>query len=119
MNFLVNTIVKNGCTAYYYRQQSLGQGNVFTPVCQSFYSLGVSGQTSSLGRHPSEQTPPPRPTPPRQTTSWADPRKADDTTTPKPPPLPHQGRHHHPQAPSPCEMATEVGGTHPSEMHSC
>ena len=51
----------------------LGQGNVFTPVCQSFCSQGVVytplRQTLPQGRHPSRQTapgqthPPPRQTP--------------------------------------------------------
>ena len=41
-------------------KRSLGQGNVFAPVCQSFCSReGVMVYTPSLGRQPPRQTPPP------------------------------------------------------------
>ena len=75
------------------RKWSLGQGNVFTPVCQPFCSQG--GWTP-LGRHLSEQTP-----------YWADMSHADT----------HPG-HTHPQVDTP-ETATEAGGTHPTGMYSC
>ena len=69
-------------TQYFpFAKRSLGQGNVFTPVCQSFCSQGegclphcmlghtlqadTPGQTSSLGRHPAPRlTPPHGQTPP-------------------------------------------------------
>ena len=48
----------------FYRPQTLGQGNVFTPVCQSFCSQGVRGVC---------------PSPWMQTQGWADPLlDADD-----------------------------------------
>ena len=48
-------------------KRSLGQGKVFTPVCQSFC---LGGWCTPQSRHPSRQTP----TPSRQTPypSWAD-----------------------------------------------
>ena len=70
------------------RKQRLGQGNVFTPICQSFCSRGsLSGQTPPADIPPSGQ--------------------------PLDRHLPTLGRHPLP------EMATEVGGTHPTGMHSC
>ena len=89
------------------RKRSLGQGNVFTPVCQSFCSQGEEHSLGvhPLGRHPPRQTPPPGQKP--------------------------QGRHHLPlgrnpkadtplarHPPSP-ETATEAGGMHPTGIHSC
>ena len=51
-------------------KRNLGQGNVFTPVCQSFCSRGVSPWTDTI---PSQTPTPPRQTPPRQTPPrWAD-----------------------------------------------
>ena len=46
------------------RERSLGQGNVFTPVCH-FVHRG-RGREGVCGRHPPRQNPP-RQTPPRQT----------------------------------------------------
>ena len=47
---------------YYRPQTKLRQSNVFTPVCQSFYSQGgvwqtPPGQTPSPGSHPQADTP--------------------------------------------------------------
>ena len=82
--------------------RSLGQGNVFTPVCQSFCSQGVfaSGSGGCLP-HPLDT--------PLETPPW--------THT-------HPGHTHSPQThthlDSPLvEVATEAGGTHPTGMHSC
>ena len=82
----------------------LRQGNVFTPVCQSFCS-----QTPPPGQTPPGQTipPPPEQTPP-PSACW-------DTQPPAQcmlgyTPLPvHTG----------IDMATAADGTHPTGMHSC
>ena len=82
----------------------LRQGNIFTPVCQSFCSQGVSA--SGLGgvcQTPPRQTPPhPGQIPPGQTPPWAD--------TPL-------GRH----PPARCMLGygQQAGGTHPTGMHTC
>ena len=70
------------------RKQSLRQGNVFTPVCDSVHGGGSAPLHAGihplgrhpldrhpLGRHPQADTPrqtPPGQTPPRQTPPWAD-----------------------------------------------
>ena len=75
------------------RKRSLGQGNIFTSVCQEFCPQG--GVSASVhagipppgpGRHPRDQAPP-RPGTPRAE---------------------HAGRY-----------SQRVGGTHPTGMHSC
>ena len=45
---------------YYRPQTKLRKGNVFTPVCQSFCSGGVSGPVHAGIRHPTGRHPPPK-----------------------------------------------------------
>ena len=73
------------------RKRSLGQGNVFTPVCHS-----VHGGCLPLGAGVT-----PLNTPPGHT------------------PLDNPRTHTHPGHIPPGEMAIEAGGTHPTGMHSC
>ena len=107
------------------------EGYVFTPVCQSFCSQGVSasvyagihtppwadtpsGQTPPMGRHPLGRYPlsrhPPAQTPPReQTPPWG-----ADTS----------GSRHPPGADTPCAVhagryGQQAGSTHPAGMHTC
>ena len=92
------------------RKRSLWQGNVFTPVCQSFCSQGEE--------HPPRSTPPRQTPPPGQKPQGR-------------PPLPDTplGRHHPrpprqtPPSPDtlppPPQTATEAGGTHPTGIHYC
>ena len=92
------------------RKLSLGQGNVFTPVCDSFHggclthcmliytplSRHSPRQTPPMADTPWEDTPPPRQTPPRADgPSWAD--APQDTT----------------------EYGQQTGGTYPTGMHTC
>ena len=51
------------------------------------------------------------------TCNWAE-GVADTSWTDTPPGADPLGRHH-PRPPPPSETATEVGGTHPTGMHSC
>ena len=89
----------------------LRQGNIFTGVCQSFCSHGVSARhpppwtDTPVGKSPG-QTPPGQ-TPPRQT-----------------PHFPVHAGIHTPSAQwmlgyTPLPAATAADGTHPSGMHSC
>ena len=74
-------------------KRSLGQGNVFTPVCYSV-RRGVCVADTLAGRHP-----------------WVDiPPSKTDTLRQTPPPR---------QTPLPPKMVNEAGGTHPTGMHSC
>ena len=66
------------------------EGNVFTPVCDSVHRGCVPVCNGQGGVHPQADTP--QTDTPRQTPPWTD---------------------------TPTEMATEVGGTHPTGMHSC
>ena len=126
----------------------LWEGNVFTPVCQSFCSRGGGGEVSQhamdrdvcipacngvsasgsrgctpLDRHPLSRHPP-RQTHKslgRHTTPETDTTTQTDTPpgqTPYPQTPPGQ-RHPPRQTPTPPKMATEAGGTHPTGMHSC
>ena len=114
----------NYCIHLYRPQTKLREGNVFTPVCQSFCSRGGGvgvclsacwdtspGQTPhpppdiSLDRHPPGQTPP------MPSACW-------DTHTPCPV---HVGIHPHPPCPvhAGIDTATAADGMHPTGMHSC
>ena len=72
----------------------LRQGNVFTPVCQSFRSQGWGSASVHAGIHPRVDTPLGR-HPPGRHPPWVD----------TPPPL--------------GQTATAADGTHPTGMHSC
>ena len=78
------------------RKRSVGQGNIFTGVCQLFCPEMCCGERSVVkegcGRHS-----PPSPGPRR-----------------RPPPLDSEA-----DTPLPVETATGAGGTHPTGMHSC
>ena len=113
-------------TNFYYPQTKLREGNVFTPVCQSFCSEGGGGSAQppyadlGIGQTPLDadpladlggvgQTPldgePPRWTPPpEQTTSCMQtPPHAD-------PPW---------MKPHPPEIRQQAGSTHPTGMYTC
>ena len=92
----------------YRPQTKLRKGNVFTPVCKSFWSQGgVSqhawGKTHSLGRQPLGKHPP-ADTPPAQCMLGYTPSLPSAWLEYMPPPPP---------------AATAADGTHPSGMHSC
>ena len=92
------TILKYRDCLFTARKRSLGQGNIFTPVCQSFCSRG-EGSTWAGTLPPGPGTPQTRYTPP------------GTRYPPKPgtPPLAvHAGRYRQ-----------QAGGTHPTGMHSC
>ena len=82
----------------------LGQGYVFTGVCNSVHRGGVSasvhaGIHTPLGADtPWEQTPPGADTPPEQTPPWS---------------------RHHPAAEHAGRYGQRAGGTHPTGMQSC
>ena len=88
------------------RKRSLGQGNVFTPVCQSFCSRGGGVSQHTMRQTPSHPDTPPRQTPPLSRTLLG--RH----------PL---GRHPQRQTPSPDTMGygLQVDGTHGTGMHTC
>ena len=81
------------------RKRSLGQGNIFTPVCHSVHGGGSASVHDGIPPFPPDQaspdqSPPPKPgTPPR---------------TRHPPGAEHAGRY------GQC-----AGGTHPTGMQSC
>ena len=90
----------------------LGQGNVFTGVCDSVNREGGLPQCM-LGYHPTwEQTPPPGSRHTHTPRTRLPPLGAD---TPPPGPDP-PGSRHPPGADPPCQQAA---GTHPTGMHSC
>ena len=81
------------------RKRSLGQGNIFTPVCHSVHKGGVPGQVPpSPGQVHPPGTPPGRFTPGGRYTSGRY----------TPPGAVHAGRY-----------GQQAGGTHPTGMHSC
>ena len=87
------------------RKRSLGQGNIFAPVCHSVH------RGEYLGRYPPGQVHPLAGTPP-----WAGTPPLAGTPTPlagTPP-----GSRYPPQQ---CMLGCgqQVGGTHPTGMHSC
>ena len=92
LNSLVNNSLSIGTS-----NRSLGQGNVFTSVCQSFCSQGYAcmppGTYAPLGMHDS-----PSPV----------------TQAPMPPGHARPPGMHTPPRDGQC-----VGGTHPTGMHSC
>ena len=97
----------------------LWQGNVFTPVCQSFCSQGVCVCLRSRGclPHHSRQTPPWADTP----TPWADIPQADIPTpwadTPQPDtPTPWADT---PQADTPCPVHSGIHTPPVTRMHTC
>ena len=59
------------CKVHFYRpQRSCGQGNIFTPVCNSVHRGGSASVHAGIP-HPSPQTRPPQDqTPPEQTPPW-------------------------------------------------
>ena len=87
----------------YHLQTKLQKGNVFTPVCQSFCSEGMSSSLH-VGIHN-----PPGQTPPGQTPPWA------DTQPPGQTPIP-EGRHPSPWANTPLGRHPP-GHTHPLGRH--
>ena len=100
---LENFVSKNND---YCLQMKLREGNVFTPVCDSFCSQGVSLWVWAwCGRHP--------PGPESDT-----PRHNPWTQIPRHTPLYTDTHLRHPRSPHPLEMATEAGGTHPTGMDS-
>ena len=78
------------------RKRSLGQGNIFTPVCHS-----VHGGSASVHAG----IPPPRPCPPG---IMHPPGPCNPPGTMHPPGTEHAGRY-----------GQRAGGTHPTEMQSC
>ena len=112
----------------------LGQGNVFTGVCDSVHRGGVC-LSACWDTTPLEQTPPQEQTPPRADTSpeqthtpWE--QAPPEQKSPLPKQTPPQSRH--PPAPweqtpspppPPGKQTTAYGkraaGTHPTGMHSC
>ena len=89
------------------RKRSLGQGNIFTPVCHSVHRGGLP--QCMMGYHPPRTRYPPGPgTPPDQ----APPRPGtpSDQVPPDqaPPCTAHAGRY-----------GQRAGGTHPTGMQSC
>ena len=104
-----------GSNIFTARKRSLGQGNVFTHVCQSFCSRrGASAPLHAgihpQGRHPWADTPSRHP--------WADTPWAD------PPPGRHTylGRHPPGKHPTPSDTTgygQQAGGMHPTGMHIC
>ena len=78
------------------RKRSLGQGNIFTGVCQTFCPEEGRGEKGVWWKRGLVDTPPLPPDP-----------DAD------PPPDPEA------DTPLPVETATGAGGTHPTGMHSC
>ena len=114
-------------------QRSCGQGNIFTPVCHSFYSQGGGGLPQCiLGYHPlprTSQTPPPGT---RQTPPWD---QADTPRTRQTPPRTRQtppGTRQTPPRPGIHPLGTRqtprkqtpayglrAAGMHPTGMHSC
>ena len=115
------------------RKRSLGQGNVFTPVCDSLHR-GVCVSQHAMGRGVCFWCTPPLATPldtlpsQEETPSWIHPAWADIHPGQTPPPG-HAPPGHTPWADTPrqtppgqtrpLKMTTEVGGTHPNGMHSC
>ena len=94
------------------RKRSLGQSNIFTPVCHSVHSGG------SASVHAGIPPPPPgtRYTPPRDQPHPPGP----DTHTPPPSPWeqsPLRDQAHTP--PGPGRHGQRAGGTHPTGMQSC
>ena len=89
----------------------LGQGNVFTGVCDSVHR----GESASPGADtPWEQTPPEQ-TPPRADTPLQSRHPPWEQTPPRPDTPPDQTPHRK-QTPAYGQPAT---GTHPTGMHSC
>ena len=93
----------------------LGQGNVFTGVCDSVHRVGVSasvhaGADTPQSRHPLEQQPPRSRHPPRADTSpWEQ--------TPHPEQTPPPGSR--PPGKQTTAYGQRAAGTHPTGMHSC
>ena len=82
------------------RIRSLGQGHVFTPVCDSVHGEGVSaplhaGIHTPLGRHPQTDSPPGQ-TPAKGETLQADTHPPDTT-----------------------RYGQQAGSMHPTGMHTC
>ena len=112
------------------RKRSLGQGNIFTPVCHSVHRGGVClsacWDTTHWTMHPlpldhappgtmhpsSTCTPPDHAPPPNRPCTTPTPRDHAPPPTPRdhapPPATEHTWRH-----------GQRAGGTHPTGMHSC
>ena len=120
----VNTILP----VFTARRRSLGQGNVFTPVCHSVHrGVGLP--------NPLPDTDPPRQTPWMQTSlGWTDPPPDADSARCRPPGLgrPPWGGADPPSMQTlpdadprgladqvPSRYCRQVGGTHPTGMHTC
>ena len=99
------------------RKRSLGQGNIFTPVCHSVH------RGEYLGRNPPGQVHPPAGTTPRQV------HPPGPGTPPRPGTPPGQvppgpgytppDQVHPPGAVHAGRYGQQAGGTHPTGMHSC
>ena len=114
----------------------LGQGNIFTPVCDSVNGGGVpglvrggawSGPGGYLADTPPDQTPPRPDTPWTRQTPDQTPPRPDNPRTRHPPdqtPPPDQthptpGTRHSPWEQQTPEYGLRAAGTHPTGMHSC
>ena len=102
----------------------LGQGNIFTSVCQEFWRVSASVH-ARIYPPPPEQTPPDQADTPR---TWQTPPRTRQTTPPdqaEPPPPPRPGRHppgpgrHPPPRKVTPKYGLRAAGTHPTGMHSC
>ena len=92
----------------------LGQGNVFTGVCDSVHRGGLPqcmlgyrppAQTPTRSRHPPDQTPP-RADPPEQTPPWKQTPPGPDTPREQTPPGPDTPQSRPPRADTPLEADT-------------
>ena len=90
------------------RKRSLGQGNIFTPVCHSVHRGGLPncmlGYLPLRQQTPQEQTPPGPGTPPRRRPPWDQAPPREQT----PPGAKHAGRY-----------GQRAGSKNPTGMQSC